>query len=72
MTGGADLPLATEASLDISGDSHGHKRKGGFKMPTLEGTIDLRPHSGHIGLDADISPTPSRTNTLKGDGGIIS
>ena len=38
-------------------------------MPTLEGTIDLRPPSGHIGLDADLSPPASRSGTL-GIGGM--
>lgn len=57
--------LSPDAGLDLSGDvSAPHvkgKSKGSFKLPTVEGTIDLQLPSGHIGLDADLSPN----NTLK-------
>lgn len=55
-----DQPL----SADTSAPSIKGKNKQGFKLPTLEGTIDLRPPSGHIGLDADLSPSSSRSGTL--------
>lgn len=40
------------------------KTKGDFKLPTVEGTIDLRSPSPHIGLDADLSPSGSRSRAL--------
>lgn len=57
--------LSPDVGLDLSGDtsvpSPKGKVKGGFKLPKVEGTIDLLSPSEHIGLDADISPN----STLK-------
>lgn len=76
-----DLPsgkasaLSPDAGLDLSGDlstpDMKGKTKGGLRLPQVEGTIDLNT-PGHIGLDADLSPSSSRTNTLTKPKGAVS
>lgn len=69
LPGGKASALSPDGGLDLSADvdtpNIKGKTKGGFKLPLVEGTIDLRPPSGHIGLDADLSPSSSRSGTLK-------
>ena len=69
LPGGPSSALSPDAGLDLSADvdtpNVKGKAKGGFKLPLVEGTIDLRPPSGHIGLDADLSPISSPSGTLK-------
>lgn len=69
LPGGPSSALSPDAGLDLSADvdtpNVKGKAKGGFKLPLVEGTINLRPPGGHIGLDADLSPLSSPSGTLK-------
>ena len=68
---GGDIAIGGGVTMpEANADSPNNKTsaKAGFKMPTVEGTIDLRSPSGGIGLVADLSPASSRAGTLRAGG----
>lgn len=61
--------LSPDAGLDLSADvgsPNGKHKSKGFKVPPVEGSIDIQAPRGRIGLDVDLSPNSSQPGTKKG------